>query len=134
MKILTGLEGRRGRIELIPLLDVIFQVLVFFMYSTLFMTSQHSVDIRLPDGKGEAAKKALTIVIDRDDRISLDGKSLSLETAAREVSAALAFLPLDTPVVIRADRDARLGTGVSLLSKLREAGIASLSFETDGTP
>ena len=50
MKITTGLEGRKGRIELIPLLDVIFQVLVFFMYSTLFMTSEKSFDIALPKG------------------------------------------------------------------------------------
>jgi len=131
MKIRTGLEGRKGRIELVPLLDVIFQVLVFFMYSTLFSTSQRSVDIRLPEGKGDTIKTALTIVIDRNDRISLGEKSLTLETAAGEVAAALAVLPSGTPVVIRADREARLGTGVSLLSRLHEVGITSLSFETD---
>lgn len=133
MKIRTGLEGRKGRIELIPLLDVIFQVLVFFMYSTLFSTSQRSVDIRLPEGMGVAVKTALTIVIDRNDRISLDGKPLTLETAGGEVAAALEGLPSGTPVVIRADREARLGTGVSLLSRLHEVGITSLSFETDGS-
>ncbi|HOV64959.1 MAG TPA: biopolymer transporter ExbD [Spirochaetia bacterium] len=133
MKIRTGLEGRKGRIELVPLLDVIFQVLVFFMYSTLFSTSQRSVDIRLPEGKGDTIKTALTIVIDRNDRISLGEKSLTLETAAGEVAAALAVLPSGTPVVIRADREARLGTGVSLLSRLHEVGITSLSFETDGS-
>ena len=133
MKIRTGLEGRKGRIELVPILDVIFQVLVFFMYSTLFSTSQRSVDIRLPEGKGDTIKTALTIVIDRNDRISLGEKSLTLETAAGEVAAALAVLPSGTPVVIRADREARLGTGVSLLSRLHEVGITSLSFETDGS-
>ncbi len=134
MKISTGLENKKARIELIPLLDVMFLVLVFFIYSILTMTAQRSIGIDLPKAEGQERGKAVTVLIDREHRMSLGGRPLLPSEVPEAVKSALSSLPPDTPVILRADRQADLGVCLELLAALRDSGLDSIYFETEDKP
>jgi len=134
MKISTGLENKKARIELIPLLDVMFLVLVFFIYSILTMTAQRSIGIDLPKAEGQERGKAVTVLIDREHRMSLDGRPLASSEVPGAVKSALSTLPAGSPVIIRADRRADLGVCIELLAALRDSGMDSVYFETESEP
>jgi len=132
MRIPTGAEERRARVEIIPLLDVLLIVLIFFVYLALTMTSQRSIGLNLPPGKGTAVSAALTISIDRSNTISVDGKMMGMQSA---VAAAIASTRASTgphQIVLRSDSASSLGISIELLSRLREAGINRVSIEVNG--
>ena len=101
---------RKGvRLELTPLLDVMFLVLVFFIYSIFDMTMHRGVKVDLPGAKGVEEKgDRVVVTILPDDTLQLDGVPLSR------------------------DRSASLGTGVSLLAELKARGITRVSFQVSG--
>ena len=57
MRLTTGYEYKKARIELIPLLDVVFLLLVFFIYAILSMSVHQGVRVTLPVATGEAQQK-----------------------------------------------------------------------------
>ena len=70
------------RPELTPLVDVVFQLIIFFMVSTVFVEFSQQMDIETPEVKGTLAQdqiKRLTIEITRDEKIFLEGKELALD-------------------------------------------------------
>jgi len=132
MRIPAGTEERRARVEIIPLLDVLLIVLIFFVYLALTMTSQRSIGISLPSGKGTAVTAALTISIDSADAISVDGKVMGMQGA---VDAAVASNRSNAgihQIVLRSDSESSLGVSIELLSRLKEAGINRVSIEVNG--
>jgi biopolymer transport protein ExbD len=134
VKFHSAFERRRPFIQIIPLLDVMFFLLLFFMYAILSMTAQRSVGIDLPRGRGAVVERSLTVIVDRENRIVLDGRQIPRASAAAEILQARAALGKDVPVVIRGDRAADLGTAIELLSALRDAGLESVAFETEPLP
>ncbi len=130
MKVDPGFDEERARIELIPLLDVLLIVLIFFVYLAVSMTAQKAIGLNLPSGTGETAGKAVTVTIDRANRIVVDGIPSSADDAVRRVfEAARTFGESSPNVVLRSDRDSSLGTSVELLSRLRDAGVSEVSVE-----
>ncbi|HUX12986.1 MAG TPA: biopolymer transporter ExbD [Spirochaetia bacterium] len=130
MKVNSGFDENRARIELIPLLDVLLIVLIFFVYLAVSMTAQKSIGLNLPSGKGETTGRAVTVTIDRTNRIFVNGLASPADSVVQRVfAAARAFGDGPPDVVLRSDRDSSLGTSVELLSRLRDAGIPQVSVE-----
>jgi biopolymer transport protein ExbD len=136
VKILSGFEQRRARIEMVALMDVMFLLLVFFIYAVLSLSSPRAIDVSLPRGTGEAAPASVLVVIERSGAVSVDGTTLGLEEAARRAAehAAVRIGSPRRPVLIRGDRAAALGRAVELLDRLRAAGVASVAFEVEEAP
>lgn len=128
MRLETGYEDRRARIELIPLMDVLFFLLVFLIYTMLTMTTHRGVRVDLPRSAGAAeVGKRLIVTVLADDRLQLDGRPM--ETDDLVVTVADRWRASRTPVLISADRGARLGTGIELLGKLKRAGVEAVAFQ-----
>ena len=98
---------REARVEMVSLMDVMFLVLVFFVYSVFNMAVHHGLKVDLP-GRPLA----------QDDLV---------ETVKRLVDVRK-----ETPVLISADRKASLGVGIELLARLKDAGVEKASFQVDG--
>ena len=129
---------RRGvRLELTPLLDVMFLVLVFFIYSVFDMALHRGVKVDLPGAKGvEERGDRIVITILPDDSLQLDGVPLSRGALIDRVSAILASSAgaEERPaVIVSGDRAASLGTGISLLAELKDLGVGRVSFQVSGT-
>jgi biopolymer transport protein ExbD len=124
----TGFEGRSARIEMIPLMDVVFLLLVFFIYAMFTMTVHRGVRVDLPQGAGQPAPDgSLTITLTRDGAFQLDGRPLARDDLLLEV---VDLHRVDRrPVLISADRQVPLGMGIELLDRLRQAGIEAVTFQ-----
>lgn len=128
---------RRGvRLEMTALLDVMFLVLVFFIYSIFDMTMHRGVKVDLPGAKGAEEKgERVVVTILPDDSLQLDGEALARSELLARVAALLAEAPEgEKPaVIVSGDRAASLGTGISLLAELKNLGVARVSFQVSGT-
>ncbi|MBN1670430.1 MAG: biopolymer transporter ExbD [Kiritimatiellae bacterium] len=128
MQLTTGYENRRARVEIVPLIDVVFLLLVFFIYAMLSMTIHRGVEVQLPMARGEGGiENAVVIALGADNRLSIDGQVLDMEAAVEESAARSAAGA--RPVLIRGDRAADLGIAIELLARLREDGIEAVSFQ-----
>ena len=81
MNLSTGYEGRRARIEIVPLIDVVFLLLVFFIYAMLSMTVYRGVRVRLPAGSGDV-EEMKTVVIN----IDAETKRLDVDVSDEEMA------------------------------------------------
>jgi biopolymer transport protein ExbD len=110
-------EGDEARIEVIPLIDIMFFLLAAFMLVSLSMTG-------VPDSK----TPPFQIAIDVNGVTTWDGKIVTpSEITARLKTAAS---PVDSRVLISADEDSRHKQVLGVLNAVREAGVEKVSFET----
>jgi biopolymer transport protein ExbD len=116
-------QYRRGRIEIIPMIDVMFFLLVTFMLASLSMQSLNSLTVNLPQGDAPNLqhKEPITLTITKDSQIFLDKTPTTLDAMA---SALRLMLPgRDPGVVVNADRAAPEGVVVEAMLQARTAGV-----------
>jgi biopolymer transport protein ExbD len=114
---------RRGRIEIIPMIDVMFFLLVTFMLASLSMQSLNSITVNLPQGDAPNLehKEPVTLTITKDSKIFLDKTPTTIETMAFTLKAMLTNH--DPGVVVNADSAAPEGIVVEAMLQARRAGV-----------
>jgi biopolymer transport protein ExbD len=133
MHLTSGYESRSARIEIVPLIDVVFLLLVFFIYAMLSMTVYRGLRVSLPQGVGQTEDlETLVIAIAEDNTLWIDQTPVTLAEAVTRAQARITDAPL--PVLISGDRQADLGVSIELLSALRQGGIESVSFQVKVEP
>jgi biopolymer transport protein ExbD len=122
MKLRKTRQHRRGRIEIIPMIDVMFFLLVTFMLASLSMQNLHSLAVNLPQGSAVAMqpKTPVTLTVTRDSRILLDQTPVTLETLAATLKPMLKGV--DSSVIVAADSAAPHGVVVQAMMQTRNAG------------
>ena len=122
MKLRKSREYKRGRIEIIPMIDVMFFLLATFMLASLSMQNLHSLPVDLPQGHAAPiqAKTPVTLTITQDSRIFLDKTPVSLNGLAATLKTMLPNA--DASVIVAADSNAPNGITVQAMLKAREAG------------
>jgi biopolymer transport protein ExbD len=110
------------RPELTPLVDVVFQLIIFFMVSTVFIEFTQQMDIETPEVEGSLAQDQLTLLtieITRDEKIFLVGKELAIDELPVHLSERFGA----RSVVIRADKRLPYGIVMQVMQICRSAGI-----------
>ncbi len=130
MRLSSGYENRRARIEMIPFIDIVFQLLVFFIYAMLSMVVHQGLKVELPGAATARLDKQdyVSITITKDNAVWLGGEAVSLQELPARV-AELAAGRGERPVYINGDVRADLGVAVEVLDLLRQAGVEQVSFE-----
>ncbi|HKX53882.1 MAG TPA: biopolymer transporter ExbD [Nitrosospira sp.] len=115
-------EYRRGRIEIIPMIDVMFFLLATFMLSSLSMQNLDSLQVNLPEGQAEklSAKTPVTLTLTSDSKIFINRTPVTLETLADTLKPLLR--DSEQKVVVSADSDAPQGIVVQAMLRARTAG------------
>ena len=114
------------------LMDVMFLVLVFFIYCIFDMAVHKGLKVDLPNAAGADEKgERIVITIKADDSIQLNGMDLSKADVIARVKE-LSAVKMKLPVLISGDRKSSLGTGIELLSDLKAAGVEKASFQVSG--
>ena len=123
MKIRRSRGYRHGRIEIIPMIDVMFFLLVTFMLASLSMQSLNSITVNLPQGNAENLqhKEPVTLTITKDSQILVDKTPATLATLAETLKPVLAAV--DPGVVVNADSAAPEGIVVEAMLQARHAGV-----------
>ena len=123
---------REARVEMVSLMDVMFLVLVFFVYSVFNMAVHHGLKVDLPAAAGALEKgERVVVTINAQDALQLNGRPLSQDDLVEAVRR-LVDVRKDTPVLISADRKASMGMGIELLARLKAAGVEKASFQVSG--
>ncbi len=122
MKLRRSRKPRKGRIEIIPMIDVMFFLLATFMLASLSMQNLHSLTVNLPQGQAAPmqAKTPVTLTITEDSRIFLDKTRVTLDTLAGILKPML-HSP-ESSVIVAADSKAPNGITVQAMLRAREAG------------
>lgn len=122
MKLRKSREYKRGRIEIIPMIDVMFFLLATFMLASLSMQNLHSLPVDLPQGHAAPmqAKTPVTLMITADSRIFLDKTPVTLDTLTATLKSMLNGP--DTSIIVAADSSAPNGITVQSMLKARAAG------------
>jgi len=114
---------KRARIEIIPMIDVIFFLLVFFMVSSLAMTKINSMPVSLPktSSSPEALKQNVILTIRKEGTIFLNKAPVTIETLGTQLAYEMHDNPQDT-VVINADQGVNYGLVVQALATEASGG------------
>jgi biopolymer transport protein ExbD len=132
-------EPEKARIEVIPMIDIIFFLLVFFMISTLSMTINRGLPVNLPKAASSQRdlRESLNITVTREGDIFLNKEPIALQEISQRVQTGLAKDP-ELLAVINADDHTIHGAVVEVMDKVRLAGVSRLAIavkpERRGTP
>jgi biopolymer transport protein ExbD len=124
-------QNHEARIEIIPLIDIMFFLLAAFMLVSLSMVNRKSVKVNLPTATAATAdtrKDFLNLSIDRTGAIFLDQQPVGAHELSRQL-AAWQRTNSNLRVFISGDQDARHGDIVAALDLVRGAGIENVAFE-----
>jgi biopolymer transport protein ExbD len=115
-------------LNLTPLIDIVFLLLVFFLLTTHFI-EEDGIGVRLPSAASVTPRdrNEVAVAITREGDLFVEGQRLSLDALADKLRA---MIKDDTTVVIRGDRDVPLQTAVSVMEIAKKAGAARLVMAT----
>lgn len=113
---------------MLPLIDVVFLLLVFFIYAMLSMVVHHGLKVSLPAAGSASLEKKdyIAITIDRDNKVFLNQEPVESDGLARRVLQLRG--ESDKPVFIEGDQQADLGPAIELLDDLKKLGIEQVAF------
>jgi biopolymer transport protein ExbD len=140
MKRLSPLPHKRGRIEIIPLIDIMFFLLAAFMVVSISKIKVDSLKINLPTEVPAAERET------KEDFVSVSINTLGQVQIDKQLIASKAELILrlqqlydtnhDQKILISADRETHHGDVMAALSRIRQAGFQKVAFaiKGDGAP
>lgn len=122
MKLRRSRQSRRGRIEIIPMIDVMFFLLATFMLASLSLQNLHSLPVNLPQGKAVPmqARTTITMTITKGSAILIDSTPVTLDNLARTIKPLLKGL--NEQIIVAADSAAPEGVVVQAMLRARSAG------------
>jgi biopolymer transport protein ExbD len=130
MRIGSPLPHRKARIEIIPLIDIMFFLLAAFMMASLSMIRLQSVKMELPSAasaKRDFTPDIINIGIDQKGDVYLETKQINLVELNGFLSNKFQA-NTNVPVFISGDKNTRHGSVVRVLDAVRRAGIQKISF------
>jgi biopolymer transport protein ExbD len=126
-------EGDEARIEIIPLIDIMFFLLAAFMLVSLSMTHVKRVPINLPTAstaQEETTTPPIQITIDAEGVTTWDSKVVTISEITERLKSAVAGG--ETRVMISADAETRHRQVVGVLDAVKAAGVEKVGIETRG--
>jgi biopolymer transport protein ExbD len=131
MHIGSPIPHKKARIEIIPLIDIMFFLLASFMMVSLSQVHMKGIKVNLPTGaSGETQSKReyISVSVDMNGNFFFDKTEVSREEMQARLAKVHQSAP-DAKVFVRGDRDTVHGNIVQLLDMLRSAGFYKISFE-----
>ena len=134
MKIDLG-RDRKERIDMLPLIDIVFLLLVFFIYAMLSMAVHHALPVALPISSTAPLDKQVTlsVTVDRHGSVFLDDTPVETENLAEllRIEAGSSKTPA---VLLFADNSITYQTLYGVIDQIKLAGIDRLSLECERRP
>lgn len=119
-------------IMIIPMIDIVFFLLVFFMVGTLYMNTEQQIPLNLPSASTSTAKsiEPITITLTTSHKLYIDNREISPNRLSQEVQAIVQTTPRQA-FVIRAAKDVYYNEVIALLDMLKVNGAKYISVATD---
>lgn len=132
MKLSSMNVEKKPKIMIIPMIDIIFFLLVFFMMSMLTMVTQKTVNLNLPQTASAKlnVEKTLPISVTSDGTIYVEQEKISKADFHRRMEIEKSRTP-DLAIVLRADEKSEHGDFVFVLDQLKSVGINKIGIATE---
>lgn len=116
-------EEEDAQIDMTPMLDIVFIMLIFFIVTTVFV-KQAGIDVNKPEGVTATKFKNanIFIAVTEDGNVWIDRREISLEAVRANLEKLLLEQPTDA-VFIQADEKAKHGVVVEVMDQVKAAGI-----------
>lgn len=117
------------KINIVPMIDVIFAILVFFIVSSLYLTRSEGLSVNLPQAKTTEVQetKQITVSLDREGKLTIDRQPAKLEQLQTQIEK-LIKTESTTVVVINADKSVEHGKVVDVIDQLRQIPQVQLAI------
>ncbi len=128
MKFSRRKTSKKGRIEIIPMIDVMFFLLATFMLASIYMSKLDSLPVNLAKGKADKLldKNKITITIDAQNKIFLNKESVLLEDLGVKIKPLINSS--NQKIIIVSDQDSKQGVVTQTMLKARENGATNFSI------
>ncbi|PAW79965.1 MAG: hypothetical protein B9S32_01155 [Verrucomicrobia bacterium Tous-C9LFEB] len=130
MKLLTPLPHKKARIEIIPLIDIMFFLLAVMMLVSLNMVQMKGIKLNLPTAAtatSENRSDFITLSVKADGSLYLDKTAIQRPALVEELKRRKAAQP-DLRLYIQGDSDSVHGDVIAVLDRVRSAGIQKVAF------
>jgi biopolymer transport protein ExbD len=116
-------DEEEAKIDLTPMLDVVFIMLIFFIVTATFV-KELALDVNKPPDQAitESDSKSITIVIRSNDEVAINGLTIDKRAVTAQIIRAKAENP-KAAVSVLAHSKSRANTLVSVVNSIKEAGI-----------
>jgi len=131
MNIASPLPHKKARIEIIPLIDIMFFLLASFMMVSLSQTTMKGMKVDLPTGSSgetQSKKDYVSYSVDRDGFLYFDKNKITYEDVVPQLRKLYVTNP-EAKIFIRGDREAVHGNVTRLLDQIRSTGYNKIAFE-----
>lgn len=121
-------------VDLSPLIDVVFLLLIFFMVSTRFK-DDHGLDLNLPQSQSQQEKQTeqLVVYVDKEGAIKLEDQNVPLEQLGDRITSLLENYEKKM-VVLKVDKNVSHGVVVSIMDAAKTAGAEGITFAAQAKP
>jgi biopolymer transport protein ExbD len=131
--------GRKVRVEedaaidMTPMLDIVFIMLIFFIVTTVFV-KEAGVDVNKPNGSLAVMPKNanIFIAVTEDGTVWIDKREIEVDLVRANLERLMAEQPSDV-IIIQADKEAEHGLVVEVMDQIKMAGIDRISIATAGS-
>ncbi len=120
--------NEESQIELTPMLDVVFIMLIFFIVTTSFV-KESGIEVSRPNAASaeKQERASIFIAIDSDSQIWLQKRKLDIDAVRANIEKLHAESP-EGAVVIQADKKSETGILVKVMDQVRLAGVQNISI------
>jgi biopolymer transport protein ExbD len=124
-------EDEDAAIDMTPMLDIVFIMLIFFIVTTSFV-KEAGIDVLKPKASNASQKPSANIfvAIKPNGDVWMDKRQVDVERVAANIERMLAEQPTDT-VIIQADKEAKHGVVVKVMDAIKSAGIEKISIAAE---
>ncbi|WP_447968880.1 ExbD/TolR family protein [Nitrospira sp. M1] len=122
---------KKARIEIIPMIDTMFFLLVFFMIATLSMTTQHGMPVNLPEANSttDSVTEPVSLTITEQGDLFFNKEAITLDQLSAKLQVMIQA-QAEPSVVINADEHTRHGLVIAVMDQVRQHGIHSMAIAT----
>lgn len=124
-------QDEQPTLNLTPMIDVVFLLIIFFMVATSFAELEHDIELELPEVASASAMtsapKQRVVTVQADGEVALDGEAVSLVELTQRLNAARSQYP-ELSVVIRGDAACPFQHVAASLAACKDAKISELGI------
>lgn len=136
MKIVSPLPQKKARLEIIPLIDIMFFLLASFMLVSLTMTKQRTVSVNLPaaaSGQTNLKPDNISLAVKADGQLFIEKQPIALEALEAMLKDKLKANK-ELPVFISGDAATPHGAMIAVLDYVRRCGVTKVAFSVKPAP
>mgnify|MGYP001276588675 FL=1 len=132
MKYSFDFEEENSKVNILPMIDIIFVILSFFIVSSLYLVKLETIPVNLPTAETSNQEKDSLIVItlNLENRVFIDDKFIDISILENEIRSKLKFSN-NKKIVLRADKDIKYGKVISILDILRKIENIKIGVSTE---